>query len=93
MTALTPKLTDLVLETRTITEQGGYFPYQATGTILGLSFYFRFRDDHASLTVGESEAVIIAGVTGDPMASSLSSDEFEKLFRKLLKRYLKSLKF
>jgi hypothetical protein len=93
MTALIPKLTDLVLATRTISEQGGYCPFQATGTVLGLSFYFRFRDDYASLTVGDSEAVGISGVTGDAYAGGLSTDEFEMLFRKLLKRYLKSIKF
>jgi hypothetical protein len=35
----------------------------------------------------------IGEVTGDAYAGSLSSDEFERLFRKLLKRYLKSLQF
>lgn len=93
MTALVPKLTDLVLATRTITQQGGACPYQAEGTILGQHFYFRFRSDFASLTVGETEQVVIGGVTGDPYSGTLSCDEFEKLFRKLLKRYLKSFKF
>lgn len=93
MTATAPKLTDLVLATRTISEQGGACPYQAEGTILGQHFYFRFRHDYASLTVGEADQVGIDGITGDPYGGVLSDDEFEKLFRKLLKRYLKSLKF
>jgi hypothetical protein len=93
MAETAPKLTDLVLATRTITEQGTWCPFQAEGTILGQHFYFRFRTDYASLTVGESDVVVISNVTGDPLAGSLSTDEFEKLFRKLLKRYLKSLKF
>lgn len=87
-----PRLTDLILQTRTIEEQGGACPYQATGTILGLSFYFRFRNDYASLQIGESETFGIANVTGDDYNGSLTGDEFEKLFRKLLKKYLKSLR-
>jgi hypothetical protein len=88
----TPKLTDLILGTRTIEEHGGACPYQATGAILGEHFYFRFRNDYASLQVGEAETVGISGVTGDSYAGTLSDEDFEKLFRKLLKRYLKSLK-
>jgi hypothetical protein len=88
----TPKLTDLVLATRTFEEQGGSCPYQATGTILGQSFYFRFRHDYASLQIGESETFGIADVTGDDYSGSLSAEEFETLFRKLLKKHLKSLK-
>jgi hypothetical protein len=88
----TPKLTDLVIATRTIDEQGGTSPYQATGTILGLSFYFRFRYDYASLQVGESESFGIDNVTGDDFNGYLSDEDFEKLFRKLVKKYLKSLK-
>lgn len=93
MTTNSPKLTDLVLATRTISEQGGACPYQATGTVLGQHFYFRFRSDFASLQIGDGETVGISGVTGDSYAGSLSEEEFEKLFRKLLKQYLKSLKF
>lgn len=87
-----PRLTDLILQTRTIEEQGGACPYQATGTILGLSFYFRFRNDYASLQVGESETFGIAGVTGEHYSGCLSGEEFETLFRKLLKMYLRSLR-
>lgn len=92
-TTKAPTLTDLIFGARTIEEQGGSCPYQATGTILGEHFYFRFRNDYASLQVGEAETVGLAGVTGDAYAGSLTDEEFEKLFRKLLKRYLKSLKF
>lgn len=92
MTEIAPKLTDLVLATRTITEQGGACPYQAKGTVLGQHFYFRFRNDFASLTVGEAEPVGRSEVTGDPYAGFLSTDQFESIFRNLLKRYLKSLK-
>lgn len=91
-TTTQPRLTDLILQTRTIEEQGGSCPYQATGTILGQSFYFRFRHDYASLQIGEAETVGIADVTGDAYSGSLSDDEFEQLFRRLLKAYLKSLK-
>lgn len=93
MTATTtqPHLIDLILQTRTITEQGGSCPYQATGTILGQSFYFRFRNDCASLQIGESETLYIPDVTGDDYSGSLSDEEFESLFRRLLKRYLRSL--
>jgi hypothetical protein len=51
-----PQFTDPILQTRTFTEQGGACPYQATGTILGQSSYFRFRNDCASLEIGESNA-------------------------------------
>lgn len=88
----TPKLTDLVLATRTIEEQGGSCPYQATGTILGQSFYFRFRHDYASLQIGEFETLGIANVTGGDYNGSLTGEEFEEIFRKLLKKHLKSLK-
>lgn len=93
MTELTPRLTDLVLATRTISEQGGACPFQVQGTVLGMPFYFRFRDDFASLSIGDSESVGQGGVTGNRYAGFLSSDEFETMFRKLLKRYLKSLKY
>lgn len=92
MTSTTqPRLTNLILQTRTITEQGGSCPYQATGTILGLSFYFRFRNDCASLQIGESETLYIQGVTGESYSGSLSDEEFESLFQRLLKTYLRSL--
>lgn len=93
MPTTTPTLTDLILETRTIKEQGGACPYQATGTILGQHFYFRFRNDYASLQIGEGETLGLPDVTGDGYNGHLSDEEFEKLFRKLLKRYLKTLKF
>lgn len=91
-TTTQPRLTDLILQTRTIAEQGGACPYQATGAILGLPFYFRFRNDYASLQTGESETFGIANVTGDDYSGSLTGEEFETLFRKLLKKYLRSLK-
>ena len=92
MTETAPTLTGLVLATRTIDEQGGSCPFQAEGRILGQRFYFRFRNDHASLSVGDAEVVDINGVTGDAYAGSLTSDEFDRIFRSLLKRYLASLK-
>jgi hypothetical protein len=54
MTTTNPTLTDLAMETRTITEQGGACPYQATGTVLGQPFYFRFRNGYATLDIGEA---------------------------------------
>lgn len=89
MTTKTPKITDLALTTRTITEQGGACPYQATGTILSLPFYFRYRHGHATLEVGESR---FGTAHGDSYDGSLSDEEFETLFRLLLRQYLKSLK-
>lgn len=91
MTSKLPTLTDLAVETRTITEQGGACPYQATGTILGQHFYFRYRNGHASLEIGESSSFSTA--YGDPYDGSLDDEEFESLFRLLLKQYLKSLSF
>jgi hypothetical protein len=52
MTETAPTRTDLVLATRTIDEQGGACPFQAQGNILGQQFYFRFRNDYASLSLG-----------------------------------------
>ena len=93
MTELAPRLTDLVLATRTVSEQGGACPFQAQGTILGMPFYFRFREDFASLAIGDAESVGRSEVTGNPYSGFLSNEEFEAIFRKLLKRYLKSLKY
>ncbi|MBT2568830.1 hypothetical protein J7I84_20520 [Arthrobacter sp. ISL-85] len=61
MDTTAPKLTDLVLATRTISEQGGACPFQAEGTILGQHFYFRFRNDYASLTVNRQRPPSLAG--------------------------------
>ncbi|HEX9088668.1 MAG TPA: hypothetical protein VF867_14210 [Arthrobacter sp.] len=91
MTEQTPKLTDLILATRTITEQGGACPYQATGTVLGQHFYFRYRNGYATLEIGDKGHVGIAH--GDSYSGSLDDEEFESLFRKLLKAYLKNLRF
>lgn len=87
-----PKLTDLALETRTIDEQGGACPYQVRGTILGQEFYFRFRNDYAALRIGDGDPVAISELTGDSYAGSLTDEEFEAAFRKLLRIYLASLK-
>lgn len=84
----TTTLTDLILETREIEEQGGACPYQATGTILGKPFYFRFRNDCASLKVGDDEEYE-PEATGQSMSGFLTGDEFEELFKLLLRRILK----
>jgi hypothetical protein len=89
MTTNTPTLTDVALETRTITEQGGACPYQATGTILGQPFYFRYRNGYASLEIGESP--VCGTAYGDSYAGSLDNEEFEMLYRTLLNQNLWSL--
>lgn len=79
---------------------GGAVPFQATGTYLGYAqFYFRFRSDCASLTIGrparhvpESDYVTFRNsVTGDDYAGFLDEDEFVALFVELMqKMYLET---
>ena len=64
---------------------GGVVPFQAYGTYLGVfDFYFRFRGDSMSLTIGTPEEIIPksdfvvrrTNVTGDAYAGYLTTDDF-----------------
>jgi hypothetical protein len=79
------------------TSAGGSVPFQAEGYYMGIAdFYFRFRHDSASLTIGrpgrhtpENDFVIYKDdVTGEDYAGTLDDDEFVALFTELMERML-----
>lgn len=76
---------------------GGFAPVQAFGNFGSKFFYFRFRGDYASLTVGDTheENYVPEGVTfevdgylGDAFAGVLTPDEFQSLFNVLASQAL-----
>lgn len=76
---------------------GGFAPVQAFGKFGSKFFYFRFRGDYASLTVGDTNKgdYVHEGVTfevddylGDAFAGALTPDEFQSLFNILASQAL-----
>jgi len=78
------------------TSYGGSVPVQAEGNIGGKVFYFRFRGDRGSLTVGDKSEdkylpineiyVEVEDYTGDAFNGFLTGSEFKELFILLLKK-------
>lgn len=72
---------------------GGAVPFQAEGIYMGaLDFYFRFRHDYASLTMGrpgrnvpEPDLVVAkADIFGEPFAGFLTNEQFGDIFSELM---------
>jgi hypothetical protein len=70
----------------------GFVPLQAEGKIFGKDFYFRIRNEHASLTVGvlKPDGYIPEGQTIEKDLDYLEdfAEEFQQTFIELMKTYL-----
>jgi hypothetical protein len=74
---------------------GGVVPVQAFGTFGNKFFYFRFRHNAASLTIGdtrdgdyvpEGETFYLEDVTDESMSGFLTPEEFKTVFSELAKK-------
>lgn len=77
---------------------GGYVPIQADGLYNGKRFYFRFRGDTVSLSIGDDEGQenlpanpvkhSINNYTGDEYAGTFNEKEFQTAFDILFQKFL-----
>lgn len=77
---------------------GGAVPTQADGLYKGQRFYFRFRGDKLSLSLGEDKdidelpanpvKIVIENYTGDKYAGFLNEKDFQEAFEKLFRYFI-----